>query len=73
MQFTGLIRKVFATKILLSGKFSPFLTLLSILMKGNVFNLNRAVQFLESQLEKFLLDFEETSERNGESFSPVDC
>ena len=27
MQFTGLIRKVFATKILLSGKFSPFLTL----------------------------------------------
>ena len=27
MQFTGFIRKVFATKILLSGKFSPFLTL----------------------------------------------
>ena len=27
MQFTGLIRKVFATKILLFGKFSPFLTL----------------------------------------------
>ena len=29
MQFTGFIRKVFATKILLSGKFSPFLTLIS--------------------------------------------
>ena len=28
MQFTGFIRKVFAPKILLSGKFSPFLTLL---------------------------------------------
>ena len=27
MQFTGFIRKVFATKILLSGKFSTFLTL----------------------------------------------
>ena len=27
MQFMGFIRKVFATKILLSGKFSPFLTL----------------------------------------------
>ena len=41
--------------------------------KSNISNLNRAVQFLESQLEKFLLDFEETSERNGESFAPVDC
>ena len=29
MQFTGLIRKVFTTKILLSGKFSPFLTLVT--------------------------------------------
>ena len=45
----------------------------SILMKNYISNLNRAVQFLESQLEKFLLDFEETSERNGESFSAVDC
>ena len=27
MQFTGFIRKVFAAKILLSGKFLPFLTL----------------------------------------------
>ena len=44
-----------------------------ILMKNYISNLNRAVQFLESQLEKFLLDFEETSERNGESFSAVDC
>ena len=42
-------------------------------MKNYISNLNRAVQFLESQLEKFLLDFEETSERNGESFAPVDC
>ena len=31
MQFTGLIRKVFVTKILLSGKFSPFLTLIIVL------------------------------------------
>ena len=29
MQFTRFIRKVFATKILLSGKFLPFLTLIS--------------------------------------------
>ena len=37
MQFTGFIRKVFATKILLPGKFSPFLTLPTILaVEGHV-------------------------------------
>ena len=38
MQFTGFIRKVFATKILLSGKFSLFVTLL---MKMSTTNLTR--------------------------------
>ena len=45
MQFTGLIRKVFATKILLSGKFSPFLTLAAAR-----FNVLQIVYFLSKPL-----------------------
>ena len=46
MQFTGFIRKVFGTKILLSGKFLPFLTLVNT--KHQMLPLNKHILFNNS-------------------------
>ena len=50
MQFTRFIRKGFATKILLSGKFSFFVTLLQMWKIGALETLDAAKAYLDDEI-----------------------